>query len=276
MKNIFTFSALIILFVTCTVSAQYKNEPKLKENESIYSKSYSSLNKSTFGVLAQLPKKSTVTSYVGAGYSFVIFTSNVMNTGYPVFDTRSGDFLSEINLYYGFAIAKALTLEFEPSILFTRNNREIQINLNTPKYVGLDTFYYNFPSALSMIAFPLAINARFFPFFATKGFGRLFFIGAGGGVIWIREEYDNNYTKTPIPYYYGYGYGSYPITESTSQWAPLFRLMTGFTGTGGQFGFGGEIRYNFVPLKKSDEAFLTRIAPNFNSVDLSLRFYFSL
>ena len=274
MKNTFTFSALIILFVTCSISAQYKSELRLKENESIYSINYNSLHKSTFGALAQLKKRSVVTSYVGAGYSFVIFTASEMNTGYPVFDTRSGDFLSEINLYYGFAIAKALTLEFEPSILFTRNNRAIQINLNKPKYVGIDTFYYNFPSQLSMIAFPLAINARFFPFFATKGFGRLFFVGAGGGVIWIREEYDNNYTKTPTPYYYGLG--SYYITESTSQWAPLFRLMTGFTGTGGQFGFGGELRYNLVPLKKSDEPFITRIAPNFNSVDLSLRFYFSL
>jgi hypothetical protein len=274
MKNIYTFSALIILFITCTVSAQYKNDPKLKENESIYSNSYSSLNKSTLGALVQLKKRSTVTSYVGAGYSFVIFTASDMNKGYPVFDTRSGDFLSEINLYYGFAIAKALTLEFEPSIIFTRNNRLLQIALNTPKYINNVPLYWNQPATLSMIAFPLAINARFFPLFATKGFGRLFFVGAGGGVIWIREEYDSYYTPGLAPPYY---YADYlAITESTSQWAPLFRLMTGFTGTGGQFGFGGELRYNFVPLKKSDEAFLTRIAPNFNSVDLSLRFYFSL
>ncbi|MGA2667917.1 MAG: hypothetical protein ABSF32_03260 [Ignavibacteria bacterium] len=278
MKKIISYSSLMILFFTFSISAQFKSDLKLKENKGSLSanshSSYDNTREHARFFPVQLKPRKTVTTYVGAGYSFVIFTAHEMNTGYPVFDTRSGDFLSEINLYVGFAIAKALTLEFEPSILFTRNNREIQINLNQPKYVGIDTFNYDFPSALSMIAFPLAINARFFPFFATKGFGRLFFVGAGGGVIWIREEYDNNYTNTPTQNYYGYN--SYFITESTSQWAPLLRLMTGFTGTGGQFGFGGEIRYNFVPLKKSDEAFITRIAPNFNSVDISLRFYFSL
>lgn len=274
MNKIFTHSALIILFFSVSVSAQFRSDLTLKDNKSIFSKNYTLSKYDKLGALAQLKKRTTVTSYVGAGYSFVIFTAHEMNTGYPVFDTRSGDFLSEINLYFGFAIAKALTLEIEPSILFTRNNREIQIVLNTPKYIGPDTLYYNFPSTLSMIAFPVAVNARFFPMFASKGFGRLFFVGAGAGFIWIREEYDNNYTKFPVAYYYTGPV--YPITESTSQFAPLLRLMTGFTGTGGQFGFGGELRYNFIPLKKSDEAFITRIAPNFNSVDLSLRFYFSL
>jgi hypothetical protein len=278
MKKIITYSSLMILFFTFSITAQFKSDLKLKENKGfLTAKSqpgYSNALKNTRVFPAQLKPRKTVTSYVGAGYSFIIFTAHDMSSGYPVFDTRSGSFLSEINVYVGFAIAKALTLEFEPSILFANNNRQIQINLNQPKYIGLDTFYYDFPSTLSMIAFPLAVNVRFFPLFATKGFGRLFFVGAGGGVIWIREEYDNNYTNTPAVNYYGYY--AYPVTESTDQWAPLIRLMTGFTGTGGQFGFGGEIRYNIVPLKKSDDPFLTRIAANYNSVDISLRFYFSL
>jgi len=124
-----------------------------------------------------------------------------------------------------------------------------------------------------MLAFPLAVNARFFPLYKLKTFGRLFFVGAGAGTIWIREEYDNIYNNEPGGVYY---YSDYYRTESTSQWAPLFRIMTGFTGTGGAFGFGGELRYNFVPLKQSNEPFATRYAPNYNSVDLSLRFYFSL
>jgi hypothetical protein len=279
MKKSFTISLSLIFLLSISSYSQNPFQMRLKDKGSIYhsfsGSIYDSKTELNKPPLLQLPTRKVVTSYFGAGYSFVIFTAQEMNTGYPVLDFQSGDFLSEINLYFGFAIAKALTLEFEPSILFTRNNRYIQINLSKPRYVDTTAYYYNFPSTLSMIAFPLVINARFFPFFKTKGFGRLFFVGAGGGVVWIREEYDNNYTTTPIPptYYY---YGNYPITESTSQWAPLLRIMTGFTGTGGQFGFGGEIRYNFVPLKRNDEPFLTRIAPNFNSVELSLRFYFSL
>jgi hypothetical protein len=223
--------------------------------------------------LTQFKKRKTVTSYFGAGYSFVIFTAGDMNTAYPVLDSRSGDFLSEINLYFGFAIAKAVTLEFEPSILFTNNNRSLTIILNKPKTIGSVTYHFVLPQTLSMLAFPLVANVRFFPFFKLTNFARLFFIGGGVGAIWMREEYDNIYSETSYYYYTG---SNYYITESTSQWQPLLRIMTGFTGTGGQFGFGGELRYNFVPLKQSDEPFVTRIAPNFNSVDLTLRFYFSL
>jgi hypothetical protein len=215
--------------------------------------------------------------YFGAGYSFVIFTNNIMNTGYPVLDTRSGDFLSEINLYFGFAIAKAVTLEIEPSILFTRNNRSNILNLTTPVNYGGNNYYYDFPSTQGMLAFPIAINARFFPLFKLPGFLRLFFVGAGAGVVWIHEDYDHIFTTQP--YYSGYfdpnNPSVYPST-STSQWAPLFRIMTGFTGSGGAFGFGGELRFNIVPLKNNGDPFRTRIAKNFNSVDLVARFYFSM
>jgi hypothetical protein len=233
----------------------------------------SSLSKqSLFDKTLQLKNRKTVTSYFGAGYAFIIFTASDMNKAYPVLDFSSGDFLSEINLFYGFAIAKAFTLEFEPSILFTRNNRSVAIQLKEPRVFGSDTTRWAHPTSMSMLAFPLTVNVRFFPLFKLKSFGRLFFVGAGAGAVWIREEYDNVYNNDPGSYYY---YGA-PVTESTSQWAPLFRIMAGFTGTGGAFGFGGELRYNFVPLKQTNEPFATRYAPNFNSVDLSLRFYFSL
>lgn len=280
MKKLFYFS-IILFFANSSSFAQLLpkmtlfntqgsaqlglNKPSLKK------KPYSPLTKPH---LVQPKKRKTVNTYVGAGYSFVIFTASDMNKAYPVFDTRSGDFMSEVNLFFGFSIAKAVTLEFEPSILFTRNNRSIRIILNQSVNIGGQSYSYVYPSLLSMLAFPLAANARFFPFYKQKGFIRLFFIGAGGGTIWIREEYDNNYTNNPAGIYFGDTF--YPITESTSQWAPLLRLMTGFTGTGGQFGFGGELRYNFIPLKKGNEPFATRFAPNFNSVDITLRFYFSL
>ncbi len=237
--------------------AQNKN---LKSEESFLDKSF------------QLKTRKTVTSYFGAGYSFIIFTASHMNKAYPVLNFSSGDFLSEINVFYGFSIAKAFTLEFEPSILFTRNNRAIHIELKEPMTIGGGSYTWAHPTSLSMLAFPLAVNFRFFPLYRLKTFGRLFFIGGGAGVVWIREEYDNYYNNNPSFLYINDVYRN----DATSQWQPLLRIMAGFTGSGGAFGFGGEVRYNLVPLTQSNEPLITRYSPNFNSVDLTLRFYFGL
>lgn len=222
----------------------------------------------------QLKKRKTVNSYFGAGYSLIIFTDNELNSIYPILDTRSGSFLTNISVFFGFAIAQALTLEFEPSLLFTNSSKNLRTTLSRPHGTSTsDTLVYS--SNLSMFAIPLAINVRFFPFFKLKSYARLFFIGGGAGMAWIKEDYDNLYSRDPnLPIGY-YGYGG--ISESTSQWSPVFRAMIGVTGTGGQFGFGGEIRYNIISLKQeADSPFRTRVAKNFNSVDLTLRFYFSL
>lgn len=220
----------------------------------------------------QLKKRKTVTSYFGAGYSFIIYTAEFMNKAYPVLNFSSGDFLSEINIFYGFSIAKAFTLEFEPSILFTRNNRAIHIELKEPLIIQGTSYTWAHPVTLSMLAFPLAVNVRFFPLFRQTGFGRLFFVGAGAGGIWVREEYDNYYNNNPSIIYLNDAYRN----DATSQWQPLLRVMAGFTGAGGAFGFGGELRYNIIPLTQSNEPLVTRYAPNFNSIDLTLRFYFGL
>ncbi len=271
----FLSTVLLLMFTAGLVFSQWVPDLKLsdKKNSLQYfaqNKNFKS-EKSFLDKSFQLKTRKVVTSYFGAGYSFIIFTASNMNKAYPVLNFSSGDFLSEINIFYGFSIAKAVTLEFEPSILFTRNNRTLHIELKEP----VSGFSWVHPSSLSMLAFPLAVNARFFPLFNLKGFGRLFFIGAGAGTAWIREEYDNYYNNNPG----GIFISNDPFlfrTESTSQWAPLLRIMTGFTGAGGAFGFGGELRYNIAPLKQTNEPFVTRYSPNFNSVDLTLRFYFGL
>jgi len=276
MKNILILLLLILFFIS-SVNSQYLNSFKLKDNNKLLTDNNGQLNiEKNFKKddKAQLKTRKTVNMYFGAGYSFVIFTNNVMNSGYPVLDTRSGDFLSEVNLYFGLSIAKTLTLEFEPSILFTRNNRTDAINLTTPVYYNGNSYYYDFPSTQSMLAFPLAINARFFPFYKLQTFFRLFFVGAGAGTIWIHEDNDHNLSINSNYYYYDPN--NFFFSSTTSQWAPLFRIMTGFSGSGGAFGFGGEIRYNIVPLKNNGDPFRTRIAKNFNSVDIAARFYFSM
>ena len=270
MKNIIVVFALV--FAVCAANAQQLPELKLKNNES-FSKAYNNSVKIPDSRL-QPKKRKAVNTYFGAGYSFVIFTDREMNTLYPVFNQSVGDFLSEINVFFGFAIAKAVTLEIEPSILFTNNSKLVTFTLNNPVTFGNIKYYYANTNHASMLAFPFAVNARFFPFFSmSKSFSRLFFIGGGAGFDWIREEYDVYFTQTPGIYLNG---NYYPATISTSQWAPLFRVMLGFTGSGGMFGFGGEVRYNFVPLKSADDPFATRYSKNFNSVDISLRFYFGM
>jgi len=271
-------SSLICLFFISSVFAQSISDLKLKDgSDRISNYTFNNnINNNSVSIKDQIPKRKTVGIYFGAGYSFVIFLNNTMNTGYPVLDTRSGDFLSEINLFFGLSIAKAVTLEFEPSILFTRNNRNDIINLTTPYNLYGINYNYDFPSSQSMLAFPLVVNARFFPLYKSKGFMRLFFVGAGAGAVWIREEYDHLFSTQPNLNYYGNDTLSPPITSSTSQWEPVIRIMTGFTGTGGMFGYGGELRFNYIPLKSNNDPFRTRMSKNFNSIDLAIRIYFSL
>jgi hypothetical protein len=193
-----------------------------------------------------------------------------MSDAFPVLDTRNGSFLTNINLFFGFAIAKAVTLEVEPSIMFTSNNKQVNYQLTTP-FQG-NSYAHTYTNGI--IALPLALNVRFFPFFKLSSYARLFFVGGGIGAAWIREENDVYYNNNPTAYYYG---DQYQSGITTSQWAPLFKIMAGVTGTGGQFGFGGELRYNIVPLKQDKtQPFATRFASDFNSVDITLRFYFSL
>ncbi len=263
----------LCLFLTGCIYSQ--TLPELKFHESQNFPGNSSVkpdSKPLYEKVTQLKKRKALNKYVGAGYSFVIFTDGTMNSAYPILDTRTGSFLSGVNVYFGFAIASAVTLEIEPSILFTNNTRLLTFTLNPPVTIGNGTYQYASTGSMSMLAFPIALNARFFPFFKQSNFVRLFFVGGGAGMIWVREENNNYYSNQSGGIYYD----GPLVDETTSQWAPLFRTMIGFTGTGGQFGFGGEVRYNIIPLKSTNQPFATRFAKNFNSVDLTVRFYFSL
>ncbi len=254
---------LIISFLSLNVLFS-QSLPELKLNDETSSRSYSELK--------QLKKRQTVTKYAGIGYSLVFFMDENLRDAYPLLDTRSGNFLTNINLFFGISVAKALTVEFEPSLMFVSSSRLITFTLRKPVNINGTDYTYSNTGNLNMVAIPIAINLRFFPFFKnSKSFSRLFFLGTGGGAIWIREEYDNYYSTAP-----GLFFNSPVRIESTSQWAPIIRAAIGFTGTGGAFGFGGEVRFNYVPLKQTDEPFATRFGKAFNSIDLCIRAYFGL
>src|SRR5258706_5589727 len=163
MKNLFFVFALI--FALNAAQAQQLPDLKLKSNEKLSSpRAYDKYVKIPDAGL-QPKKRKAVNTYFGAGYSFVIFTDKTMNTLYPVFNQSAGDFLSEINVFFGFAVAKAVTLEIEPSILFTNNNKLVTFILNHPRIIAGNSYAYANTSHASMIAFPVAVNGRFFPFF---------------------------------------------------------------------------------------------------------------
>ena len=277
----FSISALIaVVFVVNTVFAQNSESFKLKDNKFSLKSAAGDFKLNDINLNTepaknfQLKTRKTVTSYFGAGYSFMIFTNKYMSDAFPVLDTRNGSFLTNINLFFGFAIAKAVTLELSPSILFTSNNRQVDYTLSSPYMVNSTAYNYAHTYTNGIIAIPIVVNVRFFPMFKRTDFARLFFIGGGVGTAYVREENDVYFNNTPNTYFYG---DQYKAGYSTSQWTPLFKAMTGFTGSGGQFGFGGELSYNFVPLKQDmAQPFATRFAKDMNSVDITLRFYFSL
>jgi len=266
---------LFIIIFSCFASFNYSqmNDFKLSDKfNKLTLKPRSSIDYQLDNTI-QIKKRKTVTTYFGAGYSFIIFTSKYMQDAFPIFDTRYGSFLTNISVFFGFSIAKAVTLEFEPAFLFASNDKLLDYQLSEPFVKNNDTNYYGHTTTNSILAFPMLLNVRFFPLFKMTSFGRLFFIGGGVGAMWIREENDIYYNKDPV----GGIYISYPSTQASSQWTPVFRIMTGFTGSGGQFGFGGELRYNIIPLdQQTTVPFATRFAPNANSIDITLRFYFGL
>ncbi|NOS84855.1 MAG: hypothetical protein HOP31_06925 [Ignavibacteria bacterium] len=271
---------LLLVLFTGSFYAQQKTVLKLSDSKNSLKSSNGVLSEQKSDLAAeykknyQLKTRKTVTSYFGAGYSFMIFTNSYMSSAFPILDTRNGTFLTNINLFFGFSIAKAVTLEFSPTILFTSNNKQVDYALTPPKVISGTSNNYAHTRVNGIIALPLAINVRFFPLYKQKTFARLFFIGGGAGAVWVREENDVSYNNTPSTLYYG---DQEQNGITTSQWAPLFRIISGFTGTGGQFGFGGELSYNFIPLKQDkSQPFATRFAKDMNSVDVTLRFYFSL
>jgi hypothetical protein len=272
--------SLLLFLAVLSGSLYSQNLPdlKLKNSKSLFNSSklvsVEEQKNAAYEKAFQLKTRKTVTSYFGAGYSFMIFTSGYMADAFPVLDTRNGSFLTNISVFFGFAIAKAVTMEIEPTILFTSNNQQVDYELTEPLVINNIGRKYAHTYTNGIIALPMALNVRFFPMFMQKGFSRLIFIGGGVGAAWISEENDVYYNNSPTTYNFD---DPYRAGISTSQWAPVFKIMAGVTGTGGQFGFGGELRYNIIPLNEDKNLpFATRFAKNFNSVDITLRFYFSL
>src|SRR3990172_3940416 len=154
MKKALLFS-LLVVFTSGSVFTQDLPELKLinKKNNVSLIKQTGLDDKSFFKETIQLKKRKTVNTYFGAGYSFIIFTNSSMNSLYPLLDTRNGTFLTDINLFFGFALGQAVALEFEPSFLFTSSSKTIVTNTGIPHTQTNDTMAYS--SNIGMFAIPI-------------------------------------------------------------------------------------------------------------------------
>jgi hypothetical protein len=177
-----------------------------------------SVNEKTF----QLKKRKTVNSYFGAGYSFIIFTNEYMSASYPVLDTRNGTFLTNLSIFFGFAIAKAVALEIEPALLFASSQNQVNYHLS----VRFDNKSYAHTIANSIFALPAVLNVRFFPLFKQKGFSRLIFLGGGVGAIYINENNDVYFNDNPNTIGGSFENDTYIAGFSSNQWSSI-QMMAG-------------------------------------------------
>jgi hypothetical protein len=214
--------------------------------------------------LSQTKDREKGHSYVGVGYSLIIFTNSDASNIYPVLNLNSSSFLSEINISAGYKFNKNIALEFNPSFVFASSNNNKGFNYND----GTNNYYY-LPNKATLFTLPLNVKMKIFPFAKnTFSFVNNLFVGIGGGPIFINEQYDNAvYTQETA-------YQTNPIkfqTYSNSFWRYNAVMSVGYDFAG-TIGLGFEFSYRIVPLAiKGPAPVISSVASNFNSINLSIK-----
>ncbi|MBV6479065.1 MAG: hypothetical protein HGGPFJEG_01826 [Ignavibacteria bacterium] len=205
-------------------------------------------------------RSSSISYYTGIGYKFVILTNPTASDAYPFFQLSDGDFLKELDGFFGVTINEIFALEFSPSYLFT--NKQSSDGFYFQDNNGL-RFYYPVDSRLNAI--PLNLTFKLFPFAKNySSFLNKMYLGGGGGFIYFNEETTNQiYDNESQTGYLG------ARTYKNDFWTSNFEVTLGISSFS-KIGFGFEVNYRFVPLdNKHDKPLVTSLAGNFNSVNLS-------
>lgn len=204
--------------------------------------------------------------YAGLGYSFLIYTNPDVTDIYPSFDFRTGSFNTEVNPYLGMKLSDAVSLEFSPSIIYSKSGGSKGFY-----YQSTNTNYYYLPSPAYIFAIPLNLKLKLFPFaksvsVVSKGL----FMGISAGAMFIREEYDNQiYTNENMNNLMNLR------NVSNTLWAPNTLVSVGYSSDQ-QFSYGFELGYRLVPLSiKRDYPLVTSLASNMNAVVLNIRIGFN-
>ncbi len=202
--------------------------------------------------------------YSELGYTVMIYTNSDVSNIYPAFNFRVSSFNSEISLAIGYKISDMVSVEFAPSMIYSKSGGSNGFYYSDP--VSSVRKYY-VPSPPYLFALPLNAKVKVFPFIKSKSlFTQGIFFSAAAGPMFIHEEYDN----------YIYPDDSQNNLENIKSynnnlWAPNAQLTIGFRG-GRQVTYGFEAGYRFVPLAiKADYPMVTSIASNMNSVILSIK-----
>ncbi len=205
--------------------------------------------------------------FAGIGYSFMIYTNPDVTDIYPSFDFRTGSFNTEINPYLGYKLSETVSLEFSPSIIYSKSGGSKGFYYQSTS----NTNYYYLPSPAYIFAIPLNLKMRLFPF-AAKGsiISKGIFFGVSAGAMFIREEYDNQiYTNENMNNLLNLR------NVSNVTWAPNTLLSLGYSNDQ-QFSYGFELGYRFVPLSlKRDYPLATSLASNMNAVVLNIKIGFN-
>lgn len=217
----------------------------------------------TFNIANAQLQKGSSGIYAGLGYSTLFFTNSDVSNIYPTFDFRRNSLKSEISPYIGYEISKTLSIEFNPSFLYSNSSPEKGFYFK-PMNGGNE--YYQ-PNNAFLFMMPLNLKLKFYPFANAKSVvSNGLFLGLSGGPIFIREEYDN----------YIYPNENSPTVNqiknfSNTLWTGDMQLSIGYSSKAA-FSYGFEAGYRFIPLKIEREFPLaSSIASNMNAVVLSIK-----
>lgn len=216
---------------------------------------------------AQIKQRSANLSYyTGIGYKFVFLTNPTASDAYPFFQLSDGDFLKELDGFFGVVISERFAFEFSPSYLFT--NKQSSDGFYFQDNSGL-RFYYPVDSRLNAI--PLNLMFKFFPFAKDySSFASRLYFGGGGGMMYINEEMTNQiYSNESQTGYLG------ARTYENDFWTSNYEIVAGVSNFS-KIGFGFELNYRFVPLNvPQDKPLITSLAGNLNSFNFSANIIYS-
>lgn len=219
---------------------------------------------STNFLTAQIKDRDKGHPYVGVGYSLVIFTNSDASKIYPMINLNTSSFLSEINISAGYKFNRNFALEFNPAFVFAQSANNKGFNYND----GVNNYFY-LPNRANLFTLPLNVKMKLYPL-AKKSYSFVnnFFLGIGGGPMFVNESYENGVYERE------YNYSTNPITfksYSNNFWRYNAVISAGYDYSG-TIGLGFEVSYRMVPLAINGPApVISSIASNFNSINLTVK-----
>lgn len=218
-------------------------------------------------LFSQIKQRSLSTNYyTGIGYKFVFLTDPNANDAYPFFQLSNGDFLKEIDGFLGVTFKESYSVEFAPSYLFTNKNG------NEGFYYGAGANrYFYVPSQTRLVAVPINLRFKYFPFAKNSSSLGKVYLGIGGGMMYVSEEITSRVYSDDTEFNY-----LYARTADNDFWTSDYEFLLGI-GSFSKIGFGFELSYRLVPLNNTTDSkpLISYIASNFNSVNFAANIIFS-